>query len=207
MIGEETTMSESTNAIASLKKAADLTKLAMHREGPRSFKRGQGALIKVIYEFGSGTLAKDAAKKTLGWRGCDVRDVAKKAAENGYLTIENPQDGFVMSLTELGTEVIKKRLVAEDKAADEVLGALTDEEKRTLISLCDKIRAKAEDMGISYEMIQKKRGKRCGKECSCHHRHHHGHACKKHLDGTHEHGKCHKHHEKGHKQGRKSKKR
>lgn len=162
-------MTESTNAIHSLKKAANYTKLAMRQEGPRSFKRGQGALIKVIYRFGDGRLDKDGAKKTLGWRGCDVRDVAKKAADNGYLTIEEPKDGFVMTLTELGTEVVKKRLEAEDKAADEVLGALTDAEKKKLVELCGKISQKAEEMGVDYSRIQKKRGKQCGRKCGCHH--------------------------------------
>lgn len=160
-------MVESTSTIASLKKAANYTKLAMRQEGPRSFKRGQGALIKVIYKFGNGTLGKDEAKKTLNWRGCEVRDVAQKAADNGYLTIENPEDGFVMTLTELGTEVIKKRLQAEDKAADEILSALTDQEKLTLAALCDKISETAEEMGIDYSRIQKKHEKKC-----CH-RHEH----------------------------------
>mgnify|MGYP000803290582 CR=1 FL=1 len=42
-------MSESTKTIASLKKAGNYMKLAMRKNGPHSFKRGQGALIKVIY--------------------------------------------------------------------------------------------------------------------------------------------------------------
>lgn len=56
-------MSESTKAIASLKKAGNYMKLAMRKNGPRSFKRGQGALIKVIYKAGEGTLSKDDAKR------------------------------------------------------------------------------------------------------------------------------------------------
>lgn len=206
-------MAESTNAIASLKKAANYTKLAMHQEGPRSFKRGQGALIKVIYKFGNGTLGKDEAKKTLGWRGCDVRDVAKKAADNGYLTIANPEDGFIMTLSEMGTEVIKKRLQAEDKAADEIMGSLTDAEKKTLIKLCDKISAKAEEMGVDYSIIQKKHGKKCCKKshdgegrhhhgCHKHHGHGHHHDAPKYVfvfeDG---HDCCHHHHHHGHEHG------
>lgn len=175
-------MTESTNVIASLKKAANYTKLAMHKEGPRSFKRGQGALVKVIYKFGKGTLDKDTAKKTLGWRGCDVRNVAKKAADNGYLTIADPEDGFIMTLTKMGTEVIEKRLNAEDKAADEIMGALTDAEKKTLIKLCNKISAKAEEMGVDYSTIQKKRGMRNGKRCCDKHGHK---CCKGHKHGHH----------------------
>lgn len=186
-------MTESTNAIASLKKAANYTKLAMRQEGPRSFKRGQGALIKVIYKFGDGQLSKDAAKKELGWRGCDVRDVAKIASDNGYLTIEAPKDGFIMTLTPMGTEVVKKRFEAEDRAADEVLGALTDAEKKNLIDICNKISEKAEEMGVDYSRIQKKRGKRCGEKCCDGHGkkgHGHGKGCD---HGHHKHGHDHDH--------------
>ncbi|WP_251212199.1 hypothetical protein [Adlercreutzia murintestinalis] len=182
-------MAESTKAIASLKKAANYTKLAMRAEGPRSFKRGQGALIKVIHKFGNGTLGKDEAKKALEWRGCDVRTVARKAEENGYLTISDAEEGFQMTLTKLGTEVVKKRLAAEDKAADAVLAGLTDAEKEQLVALCDKISATAEEMGIKYATIHKKRGRRCARKSEhagtekccrrkshgCKHHGHHGH--------------------------------
>ena len=168
-------------AIASLKKAGNYMKLAMRKNGPRSFKRGQGALIKVIYKAGEGTLSKDDAKKALGWRGRDVRFVAKKAADNGYLTIDKPKNGFQMTLTDLGREVIKKRLEAEDKAADEILAGLSDEEKAQLTSLCEKICQTAEDMGVDYSTIQKKRGKKLckrhhgkGQGCGRHHGHGHG---------------------------------
>lgn len=173
-------MSESTKAIASLKKAGNYMKLAMRKNGPRSFKRGQGALIKVIYKAGEGTLSKDDAKKVLGWRGRDVRFVAKKAADNGYLTIDKPENGFQMTLTDLGREVIAKRLEAEDKAADEILAGLSDEEKAQLTQLCEKICQTAEDMGVDYSTVQKKQGR---KFCKRHHGkghgcgHHHGHGC------------------------------
>lgn len=178
-------MTESTKAIASLKKAANYTKLAMRKDGPRSFKRGQGALIKVIHKFGqSDSISKDEAKKVLNWRGCDVRDVAKKAADNGYLTIANPKDGFQMTLTDMGKEVVQKRLAAEDKAADAILSGLSAAEKKKLMELCDKISATAEEMGVDYERIQKKRGRTAGRKCErgskqrnkrcCKHGHGHG---------------------------------
>lgn len=215
-------MTESTNTIASLKRAANYAKLAMHQEGPRSFKRGQGALLKVIYKFGEGSIGKDEAKKVLGWRGCDVRAVAKKAADNGYLTIESPEDGFQMSLTPMGAEIIQKRMTAEDKAADAVMEALSDAEKQQLIELCDKISKTAEEMGVDYSRIQKKHGRSCGKRCNddhdgrrrgkkrcCKHEGHghgHGHCCHHdHHDGPkyvfvfEEGGHHHGHHEHGHK--------
>ena len=196
-------MTASTKAIASLKKAANYTKLAMRKDGPRSFKRGQGALIKVIYKFGKdGTLGKDEAKKVLGWCGGDVRAVAKKAADNGYLTIASPKDGFIMTLTPVGTEVVKKRLAAEDKAADKLFAGLTDAEKDQFIALCDKISANAEAMGVDYARIQKRSGQRHGKQC-CPKHHGHGHGAPKYVfvfgDGHHhhEHKDCKKQGKKG----------
>ena len=111
-----------------------------------------------------------------------MRFVAKKAADNGYLTIDKPKNGFQMTLTDLGREVIKKRLEAEDKAADEILAGLSDEEKAQLTSLCEKICQTAEDMGVDYSTIQKKRGKKLckrhhGKGQGCGRHHGHGHGC------------------------------
>lgn len=178
---KEGNMTESTKVIASLKKASNYTKLAMHAKGPRSFKRGQGALIKVIQKFGNGSMCKDEAKKVLGWHGCDVRAVAKIAADNGYLKIEDPKNGFQMTLTDLGKEIVAKRLEAEDKAADSILSALTDKEKAQLETLCDKISKTAEDMGIDYAKIQKRKGERCGKRCGRKHGKGHGdQKCMKH---------------------------
>lgn len=184
-------MTESTKVIASLKQAANYAKLAMRKDGPHSFKKGQGALIKVIYKFGDGTLSKDDAKKELGWRGCDVRAVAHVAADNGYLTIERPEEGFQMTLTDLGRDIIKKRLAAEGKAADDILAGLTDAEKAQLVELCDKISANAQGMGVDYAKIQKRHGKkRCHKDhgkkgCCKDHGKDHGHGC---HDHGHHHG-------------------
>ncbi len=213
-------MTESTKTIASLKKAANYMKLTMRQEGPRSFNRGQGALLKVVHRFGKGDcLGKDEAKKVLGWRGCDVRTVAEKAADNGYLTIADPSEGFQMTLTEMGAQVVQKRLEAEDRAADAVLSGLSDAEKKKLADLCDKISKTAEEMGVDYARIQKRYGKkhgckgkgRSGKGCGCHHGHGRGHehhgapkyvfvfeeGGKHHEHGHgHGHGRCHRHHER-----------
>ncbi len=188
-------MAESTKALQSLKQAADHAKLAMHKDGPRSFKRGQGALVKVIHKFGNGELDKDTAKKELGWRGCDVRAVARVAERNGYLAISQSEDGFIMTLTDQGTEVVKKRLAAEDRAADALFEGMSSEEKDALISLCDKISANAKDMGIDPSLIKKRYGRRCGKGCRHHEKGRHG--SPKYVfvfeEGGHGHHRCHHH--------------
>ena len=43
-------MTEAMKTLARLKKASKLTRLAFHKNGPKSFKRGQGALLKFLLE-------------------------------------------------------------------------------------------------------------------------------------------------------------
>ncbi|MDY6111791.1 MAG: hypothetical protein SPI85_03260, partial [Ellagibacter isourolithinifaciens] len=45
---EGPSMTEAMKTLAQLKKASKLTRLAFHKNGPKSFKRGQGALLKFL---------------------------------------------------------------------------------------------------------------------------------------------------------------
>ncbi len=190
-------MPESTKAIQSLKRAANYSKLAFREFGPKSFKQGQGALLKVIYKFGeNGTIDEKAAEKVLDWEGKELRHVAQKAKKNGYLTIADPEFGFAMTLTDKGKEVVQKRLEAESKTADTILEGLNAKEIETLIKLTDKISATCEGLGVDYSVIEKREHHK--KHCHCHHKHHekkcgchHGHR----KEGGH---RCKGHHGPGH---------
>ena len=151
------TMEESTKALHSLKVAANYSKLGMHKFGPRSFKKGQGALLKAIYKFGrEGSLDKKPAERVLDWRGKDLREVARKAEKNGYIKISHPKYEFKMTLTENGTKVVEKRLTAEDHAADMIFESLTGDEKQQLIALCDKVSENCKKLGVDYSLIEKR---------------------------------------------------
>lgn len=169
-------MTKSTECLATLKRAANYSKLAMHNEGPRSFKRGQGALIKVLYKFGGKKgLSDKKLCHTLGWGCHETMAVAKKAADNGYVTIKHKDGGkHRIKLTKLGTQIIEKRLAAEDRAADAVFAYLTDDEKEQLVALCGKVSQACEDMGIDYAEIRK-RPHRHGGSCGHHRVHRQGH--------------------------------
>ena len=43
-------MTEATQTLAQLKKTSKLTRLAFHKNGPKSFRRGQGALLNALLE-------------------------------------------------------------------------------------------------------------------------------------------------------------
>lgn len=151
-------MTQSTEVLAALKRAGNYSKLAMHNEGPRSFKRGQGALIKVVGKFGDKKGISD--KKlchTLGWGCHETMAVAKKAADNGYVDITKKGDSkHRISLTKTGKQILKKRMAAEDRAADAVCSYLTDQEKEQLVALCAKVNEACEDMGVDYAEIKKR---------------------------------------------------
>lgn len=181
-------MTESTKLIQGLKKAANYSKLGMRDLGPRSYKQGQGALLKVAYKFSEdGSVCKKKLEKVLGWSGKDVRHVAKKAERNGYVTIQDPEFKFLVSLTDKGTKVVEKRMEAEDKAADAILEALSAEERQQLETITGKICKTCEELGVDYSLIRKREG---GKKCKGRDHHH---------EGGHEHGHHHEHcHGHGH---------
>ncbi len=172
-------MTESSKALKSLKTAANYAKLAMHDLGPRSYKKGQGALLKVIEKFGEdGSIDKKRLERLLGWRGDEVRRVAEKAEENGYVAIDDGGFEFAVSLTAKGAEVLRKRFAVENHAADAVLAGLTPDEVDQLVVLTDKISATCkDDLGIDYARIEKRscrhgRGHEAdaghrGRRCAC----------------------------------------
>ena len=149
-------MAESTKALSQLKKAANYAKLAMHKDGPHSYKKGQGALVKVLYKFGDGKLTRKKLTKILGWTDDETTTVAKKAQINGYVRIKKADDKFIVILTEKGNEIVKKRLAAEDRAADEVFSLMTDQEVDELCALCEKVIDACEEMGVDYSLIKER---------------------------------------------------
>ncbi|MEC4272783.1 MarR family winged helix-turn-helix transcriptional regulator [Adlercreutzia sp. R25] len=182
-------MTKSTELLAELKRAANYSKLAMHNEGPRSFKKGQGALLKVVYKFGDAKKGLSAKKlaHALGWHGRETMMVAKKAADSGYVTIaRKPSGKHVVKITDEGARIMEKRMAAEDRAADAVFDYLTDDEKDQLAALCAKVIDCCEDMGIDYAEIEKRPKSGCGCGGRGHHRghrfgHHHPRAQEQHI--------------------------
>ena len=151
-------MAESTHVLEALKRAANYSKLAFHKDGPKSYKKGQGALTKVLLKFSQdGSLDRDTLEKALGWNADEVNDVVLKAQDNGYV-LADVVDGVVVkaTITDKGREVDQKRFEAEDRVADEILQGLSEDEKGELEDLCVKICMQCEAMGVKYDRIRKK---------------------------------------------------
>lgn len=159
-------MNEAMKTLAQFKKANKLVRLGFRKNGPKSYKRGQGALLVALLE-------NDGAKqreltKILGMNRSNLKDIVKKAQRNGYVVIENVDEPrtYSVNLTDLGREVVEKREEANDRVAEDILSCLTEEERAQLDSISEKLIMAMKERGIN--------GKKKGyKVRGGHHRKHH----------------------------------
>lgn len=156
-------MNEAAATLAQLKKASKLTRLAFHKNGPKSYKRGQGALMNALLE-NDGTTQRELVK-TLGWDRSALKDTVKKAERNGYVTIGDHTDKhtYTVSLTEDGKQIAQKRVAANDKTAEDILSCLSEEEVAQLNAITEKLILSVKDKGVNG----KKKGHKAHRHC-CH---------------------------------------
>ncbi len=158
-------MTEATMTLAQLKKSSKLTRLAFHKNGPKSFKRGQGALLNALLENDGIT-----QRELVGILGCDrseLKGIVKKAERNGYVTIEDAEAKrtYTVKLTESGRAVAQKRAIANEKTADDILECLSAEERAQLNAITEKLILSMKDKGING----KKKGRKAAHHhCCCH---------------------------------------
>lgn len=157
-------MNEAAATLAQLKKASKLTRLASRKNGPKSYKRGQGALMNAL-------LANDGATqrelvKILGWDRSALKDTVKKAERNGYVTIGDHEDKhtYTVSLTDEGKKIAEKRVAANDKTAEEILECLSAEEVAQLNAITEKLILGIKDKGVNG----KKKGRKAHHHHCCH---------------------------------------
>lgn len=154
-------MNEAAKSLAQLKKANKLVRLAFHKNGPKSYKRGQGALLRALLENDGATQRE--LVKTLGINRSNLKDVVKKAQRNEYVTIESVGEPrtYAVKLTDLGRELAEKRVAANDRTADEILSCLTAEEVKQLDAITEKLIVAMKEKGVSgkkkgYKVRRKK---------------------------------------------------
>ena len=157
-------MKEATATLAQLKKASKLTRLAFRKNGPKSYKRGQGALMNAL-------LANDGATqrelvKILGWDRSALKDTVKKAERNGSVAIGDHEDKhtYTVSLTDEGKKIAEKRVAANDKTAEEILECLSAEEVAQLNAITEKLILGIKDKGVNG----KKKGRKAHHHHCCH---------------------------------------
>lgn len=157
-------MNEATATLAQLKKASKLTRLAFRKNGPKSYKRGQGALMNALLENDGATQRE--LVKILGWDRAALKDTVKKAERNGYVTIGDHEDKhtYTVCLTDEGKKIAAKRVVANDKTAEEILECLSAEEVAQLNAITEKLILGIKDKGVNG----KKKGRKAHHHHCCH---------------------------------------
>lgn len=142
-------MNEAAKSLAQLKKANKLVRLAFHKNGPKSFKRGQGALLRALLENDGATQRE--LVKVLGMNRRNLKDIVKKAQRNEYVTIEKVEEPrtYAVKLTNLGRELAEKRAAANDRTATDILSCLSEEEVKQLDAITEKLIVAMKEKGIS----------------------------------------------------------
>ena len=155
-------MTEATQTLAQLKKTSKLTRLAFHKNGPKSFRRGQGALLNALLENDGATQRE--LVHILGFDRGELKGVVKKAERNGYVTIEDAEGvrTYAIKLTEDGRAVAEKRVAANDKTAEDIVECLSKEEMAQLNAITEKLILSMKDKGING----KKKGRKEAGHCS-----------------------------------------
>lgn len=157
-------MNEATATLAQLKKASKLTRLAFRKMGPKSYKRGQGALMNAL--LANDGVTQRELVKILGWDRSALKDTVKKAERNGYVTIGDHEDKhtYTVSLTDEGKKIAEKRVAANDKTAEEILECLSAEEVAQLNAITEKLILGIKDKGVN----RKKKGRKAHHHHCCH---------------------------------------
>ena len=99
-------MNDYTKTLIKMKKAGKLIRLSQHENGPKSYKRGQGALLRALLDS-DGTATQRELTAILGVNRKMLKDIVRKAQRNDYVTIEDAEGKktYAVKLTDEGRKV------------------------------------------------------------------------------------------------------
>ena len=141
-------MNTYSKSLVQMKKAGKLVRLAQRKNGPKSYKRGQGALLRTLLDNDGATQRELTV--ILGMNRGMLKDIVRKAKRNGYVTIENAGEKklYSVKLTAEGRKLAEKREAAQDKTAETILSALSDDERAQLDAITEKLIVSLKEAGV-----------------------------------------------------------
>ena len=140
-------MNDYSKTLVKMKKANKLVRLAQRKNGPKSYKRGQGALLRVLLDNDGATQRE--LVPALGMSRGALKDIVRKAERNGYVTIEDAGDKlYAVKLTDEGRKLAEKHEAAQDKTAEGILSALSADERAQLDAINEKLIVSLKEAGI-----------------------------------------------------------
>ncbi len=164
-------MSKEKCTLTHLEIAAKAANRAYHKNGPKSYRKGQGALLKVLHKAG-GSATRDELIDCLGFDRRELKHVVRKAQRNGYVTMENlDSKGYKVALSSEGDALAEKRCAAQTKAAQDILSCLSEDEVAQLDALLVKIADSCgkDKSSRKHKVNHKHRKHSHGKRCRCKH--------------------------------------
>jgi DNA-binding MarR family transcriptional regulator len=163
-------MNNYSKTLVQMKKAGKLVRLSQRKNGPKSYKRGQGALLRVLLD-NDGTATQRELVVALGMNRGMVKDIVRKAERNGYVTIEDAGEKklYKVKLTDDGCKLAEKHEAAQDKAAEKILSALTDEECAQLDAISEKLIVSLKEAGVDGKKKGHKAHRKHKKHRHCRH--------------------------------------
>ena len=165
MAQKEVPMPVETQTLKQLKKATKLVNRTFRKNGPKSYKKGQGALMKVLHRAGGEMTSRELVDR-LSFDRSELKSVVRKAERNGYVTIKGVEEKrtYAVCLTPTGEEVAEKRCAANTETATAILGCLSEEEISQLNTITEKIILSCKDQGARGA----RKGGKIVHDCCCH---------------------------------------
>ena len=160
-------MNEAAETLEQMKRADKLVRLSFHKNGPKSYRRGQGALLRALLDHDGATQRE--LVEVLGLSRRELKDVVKKAERNGYVTIgevEEPRT-YTVALTDCGRGVAQKRADANDRAAEDIASCLDADELAQLRAISEKLIDSAEQKGVRDQNKGRRSRRARRQRCAC----------------------------------------
>ena len=141
-------MNNHSKTLAKMKKAGKLVRLAQRKNGPKSYKRGQGALLRILLE--NDGVSQRELVSAMGMNRGALKDIVRKAERNGFITIETTgKKTYSVNLTEEGKKLAETHEAAQDKTAKSILAVLSAEEIAQLDAISEKLIVACKEAGVN----------------------------------------------------------
>ena len=141
-------MNDAMKTLMQMKKAEKLINLSMRKNGPKSYTRGQGMLLRSLLKNDGATQQELVSE--MGVRRAVLKDVVLKAERNGLVTFEEAEGdkAYRVKLTEDGRALAEKREAANDESAAAIVALLTEDEQAQLNAITEKLIVGLKEAGI-----------------------------------------------------------
>ena len=142
-------MNQASQTLAQLKKASKLVRLRLSQERPEKLQARPGRAAerprrqRRHHSARAGEDSRSQPQRAQGYR------EEGRAQRLRHLEDAEGERTYAVKLTDEGREVAQKRVAANDKTADDIIGCLSEEEIAQLNAITEKLILSMKDKGIN----------------------------------------------------------